>query len=301
MERLQPEAAFSSRVAPTELVEVTNPRHAEALQKLERGYEMATSEDGFRSYLKVIANLWQYSPRNMMMIFSQNPEASLVNSYDRWKNSGRQVKKGERGMQIFYPQHRFMEDENPHTGLPEKRKMLTGFGVGNVWDVAQTDGPPIVRPEPSDAFGTTDIAGEIDKRVSLFAIGEGLHLEKRKLPDNVRGYYSPMGSQIVLNESLPNDDGKLKTLMHETAHWKAGHGTTGHQGRDLSELVAEGSAFATLDYFGINTSMYSFDYLASWTRTPDVMKLAMPQIGQITKQLIGAINGEKIKEAEQWL
>ena len=81
-------------------LDATNPTHLEALQKLERGYEAVTREPGFKAYLDVLAKLYTYSPRNVMLIFAQRPDATLVNSYDRWKASGRQVKKGSRGIQI---------------------------------------------------------------------------------------------------------------------------------------------------------------------------------------------------------
>src|SRR5215207_3749563 len=142
--RYRPEAALATDISVSTCVETkplveapppavaygldaTNPKHLDALQKLERGYAAVTREPGFKAYLDVLAKLYTYSPRNVMLIFSQRPDATLVNSYDRWKESGRQVKKGSRGIQIFYPQHRVVDDLDPNTGDPVTRKALVGF------------------------------------------------------------------------------------------------------------------------------------------------------------------------------
>ena len=80
---------------------------------------------------------------------AQRPEATLVNSYERWTQLGRQVRKGEHGIKIFYPKHRVIEAEDEGTGEKRKRLMLTGFGIGNVFDVSQTEGDPLPEPPRS--------------------------------------------------------------------------------------------------------------------------------------------------------
>ena len=80
-----------------------SPRHREALAQLEAGYALACSNEGFQQYLQVVSHLYSYSPRNVMLIFAQMPTATMVNAYERWQDTGRQVKKGERGLKIFLP------------------------------------------------------------------------------------------------------------------------------------------------------------------------------------------------------
>ena len=282
-------------------LDATNPTHLEALQKLERGYEAVTSEPGFKSYLDVLSKLYTYSPRNVMLIFAQRPDATLVNSYDRWKASGRQVKKGSRGIQIFYPQHHFVDDVDPDTGDPVKRKALVGFGIGNVFDVSDTDGPPIEAPTKTPVtFGVSPEATELDHKASSWGIGEGIILEKRPSLMGERGRYSPLENRIVLSEELPDDDGKVKTLVHELAHYAAGD-KAGWQGRSLSELIAEGTAYTVLQAAGIDTADYAFPYLRSFTDSPGAFKLAIPEIAKHSRKLITDFSSEDPSTMEEWV
>ena len=158
-------------------------RQREALEKLEIAYEATCSDAGFQAYLGVLSHLYLYSPRNVMLIFAQRPDATAVNAYDRWQDAGRQVRKGSQGITIFYPKHRVLEVENETTGEPEKRRILTGFGLGAIFDITDTDGPPIAPPQPpAEAFNTTADAVAVDRTVSAFLIGEGLRLEKKAMP-----------------------------------------------------------------------------------------------------------------------
>ena len=277
-----------------------SPRHREALEKLEAGYALACSNEGFQQYLQVVSHLYSYSPRNVMLIFAQMPEATMVNAYERWQAAGRQVRKGERGLKIFFPMVRVLEIENESTGEPEPRRVLTGFGIGNVFDVSQTDGPPLEPPQPpEERFGTTAVAKELDRRLATFLIGEGLRVETKPLP-KVRGYLDPEKREVALNAELADDDGKAKTLAHETAHYLAGD-TAGWEGRPLREFVAEGSAYAALLAMGVDTSGYSLDYIKWWTREPGMVKTAMPEIALVTKKLIAIMEGERPEAMGDWL
>ena len=267
---------------------------------MEAGYALACSNEGFQQYLQVVSHLYAYSPRNIMLIFAQMPTATMVNSYERWQAAGRQVRKGEKGLKIFFPMFRVVGLESETTGEMEQRQTLTSFGSGNVFDVSQTDGPPIESPQPpQDRFGTTAIARELDRRLATFLIGEGLRVETKPLP-TVRGYLDPAKREVVLNAELADDDGKTKTLAHETAHYLAGD-TAGWEGRPLREFIAEGSAYAALLAMGVDTSAYSFDYIKWWTRELGMVKRAMPQIAGVTRKLIAIMEGERPEEMGHWL
>jgi antirestriction protein ArdC len=276
-----------------------SPRHREALAKLEQGYEMACSDAGFKAYLHVVSHLYAYSPRNVMLIFAQMPDATMVNAYERWQEAGRQVKKGERGLKIFYPQHRIVTIADD-AGEEEWHRILTGFGIGNVFDVSQTDGPPLAPPRPpEERFGTSDVADALTDRLAAFLIGEGLRVEQKPLA-KVRGYFDPGKREIALNDTLPRDDGWLKTLGHEAAHYLAGD-VAGWEGRPLREFVAESSAYAALLALGVDTSGYSLDYITWWTREPKMVKTAMPEIAAVTRKLIAIMEGERPEVMGDWL
>jgi hypothetical protein len=185
-------------------------------------------------------------------------------------------------------------------GQLETRKVLTGFGEGNVFDVSQTDGPDFELPTPSTNFSTTDGALELDKRVSLYGMGKGVVFEQKTLPERMRGYFEIRNNRIVMNDQLPADDGRLKTLTHELIH-ALEYGKTGREGRDLSEVIAEGGAYTFLGYHGIDTSDYSFPYVASYAFDKDVLKLALPRIAAVTKELITGIEVEDPEAAVEWL
>lgn len=277
-----------------------SPRHREALAKLEAGYEMACSNEGFRQYLRVVSHLYAYSPRNVVLIFAQMPDATMVNSYDRWQESGRQVRRGSTGIKIFYPQFKVHRVDDEQAGEEEVVRRLTGFGIGNVFDVSDTDGPPIEIPRaPQERFDTTEEARQVDRAVSSFLIGEGLRLEQKSMTGK-RGYFDPEEREIALNAELPDDDGRAKTLVHEAAHYLAGD-KGGWKGRDLREFVAEGSAYAALLSRGVDTGAYSIPYLQWFTREPDMMAIAMPQIAIVTQKLIAVMDGERPEAMGEWL
>jgi antirestriction protein ArdC len=287
-------------VAPDQDISALPPRHREALAKLEHGYALACSSEGFQQYLRVVSHLYAYSPRNVVLVFAQMPDATMVNSYERWQAAGRQVRHGERGLKIFYPRHRLVAVEDDDEEEEERRRVLTGFGVGNVFDVSQTDGPPIEPPTPpQERFGTTDVAGALTDRLACFLIGEGLRVETKPLP-KVRGYFDPEKGEIALNDALPRNDGWLKTLGHETAHYLAGD-TAGWEGRPLREFVAESSAYAALLAAGVDTSAYSLDYIRWWTQEPGMVKTAMPEIAVVTRKLMTIMAGERPDEMGEWL
>jgi antirestriction protein ArdC len=302
-----PKKPFADAIAPSPAgvtmsdaeLATLSPRHRGALEKLEHGYEMACSNDGFRQYLRVVSHLYAYSPRNVMLIFAQMPDATMVNAYERWRSAGRQVRKGERGLKIFYPQHRVVTMETD-AGEEERHHLLTGFGIGNVFDVRQTDGPPLAPPTPpEERFATSDVAGALTDRLAAFLIGEGLRVEQKPLP-KARGYFDPDKREIALNATLPRDDGWLKTLGHETAHYLAGD-TGGWEGRPLREFVAESSAYAALLAMGVDTSSYSLDYIKWWTTQPGMVKTAMPEIAAVTKKLIAILEEERPEAMGEWL
>lgn len=300
----QPNTAPLREALPSDLPAASpeapiNPRHQAAIEKLNMGIERASNEPGYRAALDIFKHLYAYSPLNQLRIYGQFPDATLVNSYDRWKQSGRQVKKGERGIKIYFPQFRIFEMEN-HRGQVEMRKVLTGFGEGNVFDISQTDGPDFEIPQPNTDFSTTEGAFELDKRVSLYGMGKGIVFEQKTLPERLRGYFEVRNNRIVMNDRLPADDGRLKTLTHELIH-AIEHGKQGSQGRDLAEVIAEGGAYTFLGFHGIDTADYSFPYVTSYAFDKDVLKLALPRIAAVTKELITGVEDEIPEEARDWL
>jgi hypothetical protein len=206
------------------------------------------------------------------------------------------VRRGEKAIWIMVPYKQRFED--PGTG--EEGYRVTGFGLGNMFDVSQTEGqllpePPPVQPE----FGETDAARRAERRLSLWLLGQSVQLEKGYTYPS-RGYYVPGIPTIRLNEFLPDNDGKAKTLCHAATHHVAAH-TTGWDSKADAEVVAESAAFVTLYHFGVDTGAYSLGYVAQWAGEREVFKRNREGIPRVSNTLISAIEGERPDREEEWL
>ena len=223
----------------------------------------------------------------------QQPEATLVNSYERWKTLNRQVKRGERGIKIFYPIVRTVEEVDPDTGELHAERRLTGFGIGNVFDVAQTEGEPL--PEPPDVrehVDTDDHATAVHLKLSRYLMDAGVRLSSEEMPGEKRGYWHPAQRLIAVRRTegvSPVAVGPTRTLVHEAAHFLADH--RGQIDRQDAEAVAEGAAFVTLSHFGLDVGESSFPYIAGWAQDKEVLKRNLGEIQKVASGLITAIEG----------
>lgn len=276
-------------------------RIAGILQQLEAGIDGILDDEGFARYLRVMARFPGYSPTNVALIMMQQPEATKVAGYRTWQSLGRQVRKGETGIKIFVPfRRRSARTPNPEaeegSDAEETQKQraplgaVTGFGLGTVFDVAQTEGDPLPEP-PSvqEIAGTSDLGRSIDLRLSRWLLDEGLTLIKEET-GRARGYYQPTTKKIALSERGSGDQ-QTKTLVHEAAHYVADH--RGQVERRDAETVAESSAFVVLTHFGLDTSGYSFPYVATWAEDRTVLKRNLDEIQSVSRTLIEAIAAEQ--------
>ena len=298
--RVIPEAAALAAPAGTPPDTLTTEKPLSPAERLLiAGVETVRTNEGFLNWLKVAAKFHEYSLHNQILIAMQKPDATRVMGYRKWQDVGRQVNKGESAIKIFYPQFGIVEQEDPDTGEKKKAQILRGFGIGNVFDVSQTDGEPLPEgPTFGDLNEPNAIAREVNLRLSRWLIEEGLLMESKDFPGNAHGFYNPGKNQIVMrqNESVdPLNLMKTKTLVHEAAHYIAGHGTEERyptqEERSTAELVAEGSAYITLEHFGLDTSSYSWVYIAHWGGTPEQVKTNLDVISRVSKTVINAIDG----------
>jgi antirestriction protein ArdC len=279
--------------AETEVFDARTQQQREALAKLEQGTEAILTSEGFQAYLTMAAKFHRYSFQNTLLIMIQKPEASLVNAYDRWTQLGRQVKKGEHGIKIFYPAFRKIKEEDPETGEEREVKRLASFGVGHVFDVSQTEGDPL--PEPPDVrehLETDDAATAVHLKLSRFLMDEGVHLTFEELYGHKRGYWSPDKCLIAVRHTegvSPFAVGPTRTLVHEAAHFLADH--RGQVERVDAEAVAEGAAFVTMSHFGLEVGDASFPYIAGWAKDRAVLKRNLGEIQKVASGLITAIEG----------
>jgi antirestriction protein ArdC len=223
----------------------------ELLTKLSEGIAALTSSDNWREYLTVQAKFAHYSPRNAMLILYQDPYATRVASYKRWESMGRQVRKGEHGLRILAPM--LHQDLNEETG--EKQTSIRGFRLVPVFDVAQTEGDPL--PEIVHLLAGDDVAGHFAQLCSV-AESLGSSVQDAEFEDGRNGDFTPATKVIRVKASNPPRQ-RVKTLAHEL-----GHALLHKDAEPLAELEAESVAFVVCQRLGVDTSDYSFGYVASW-------------------------------------
>jgi antirestriction protein ArdC len=261
-------------------------RLKDALQALEHGIDSILSGESFASYLQTLARFHSYSFGNVLLIRAQRPEATRVAGYRKWLELGRQVKKGEQGIKILVPfKHKAAVAEEDG----EDTFVVKGFGVGTVFDVAQTDGDPLPDPPVVERIG-----GASDRGMRLF-VDLLDYLEFQNVPvmredtKPANGYFDPKRRRVALDVDLDGDQ-VAKTLTHEACHVVAGH-TLGMNSRDV-ETVAESAAFVVLNHYGIDSSGYTFPYVANWALDRTILKRNLGAVQQTAHRIIVDLEGE---------
>lgn len=286
-----------------------NEQMKEITDKLKQGiYEVFESER-FKNYLNVMSKFHNYSFNNTMLIAMQNPNATLVAGYQSWKKFGRHVIKGSKGIKVIAPApykiKKEMEKIDPNTkkpvigkdGNPIMQEMditIPAFKVVSVFDVSQTEGkelPSIVN----------ELSGDVDKYAELFNILEQISpvpVEFEKIEKNgAYGYYHSGDKRIALNEGM-GELQNLKTLIHEIAHAKL-HDTEEQKinvpDRRTCEVQAESVAYTVCQYLGLDTSDYSFSYVAGWSSGKELpeLKKSLETIRQTASDIITKIEDKR--------
>jgi len=263
-----------------------------ALSTLEQGIDGILDSQSFAAYLATMAKFHHYSAGNVLLITLQAPEASRVAGYQRWKQLGRQVKLGEKGIKILVPHVHKRTDEE--TG--EEERIVRNFGLGTVFDVSQTEGNPLPEPPVAREIRESSDAGvALFGHLMRFVEGEGVTVEREDLTQ-AHGYYAPGERRIALGCHLVGDQ-RTKTLAHEAAHFVADH--RGWSRREDAETVAESVAFVVLNHYGIDASDYSFAYVATWAHDRAVVKRNLDAIQRTAHALIDGIEGADHREDER--
>ena len=256
----------------------------EITDKLEAGIQALFESEAFKNYLKTLSKFHDYSLNNTILIAMQKPDATLVAGYTAWqKNFGRQVQKGEQGIRILaptpYKKQMEVDRVDPITRQPIlnpdgstakelKEVMVPAFKVVNVFDVSQTDG----RPLPT--IGVVELTGSVSNYEMFFeALKRScpVPIGFEDIPSGAKGYYHTVDQRIALQEGM-SEVQTAKTLIHEMAHQKL-HSIDPKElppeeprlTRNAKEVEAESVAYTVAQHYGIETSDYSFAYIAGWS------------------------------------
>lgn len=266
------------------LSEMIKTKNTAALnQHLQDGIKQYFNSDTYKQYLEGMAHFNNYSPRNIQLIMSQFPEASMVASFQEWRKRNGSVKKGEKAIYIQAPVSVMKKDENgkpilnPETGEKETVTYFKPVPVFDIKQVSPQEGKELNLPK---AMGTIPEQLDKDYYQNVYRSLRDISQNNNKVPIRFRelgredGFYSPQTNEIVIKKGMSYER-TLSTLIHEMAHSELHNKQSlterfdGKLTRSTKELQAESIAYVVSNHLGFDTSQESFPYLASWSREKD--------------------------------
>ena len=244
-------------------------------QRLSEGVSRLVDGHEWQAWLQVAAKFSTYSFRNSMLIYLQDPEATAVAGYKAWQTSfGRQVNKGEKGIRIFAPilARTQATDRDGHPildadGRPKRQSSIIGVKPTSVFDVRQTTGPDLPeQPRPQLLKGQAP-PGVWDN-LAAFIESRGYTVQRGDC-GQANGITRFADKTITLRPDI-DDVAALKTLFHEAGHMLL-HAPSDEQAlwspvscRGVAEVEAESVAFLALSAHHVDSSQYTFAYVAGW-------------------------------------
>ena len=303
---------------------LTSEKPAEKLKeitdRLEQGIAELFDSERYREYLKVMSKFHNYSFRNTVLIAMQKPDASLVAGFSAWKNNfERNVMKGQKGIKIIAPSPYKIKQEmqkiDPHTQKPiigkdgkpvteEKEVTIPAYKVVSVFDVSQTEGKEL--PD----IAVDELTGDVDRYKDFFAALEKtspVPIAFENIEGGSHGYYHLEDKRIAINEGM-SELQTLKTAIHEIAHAKLHDIDLNapkdeqqpHVDRRTREVEAESVAYTVCQHYGLDTSDYSFGYVAGWSsgRELSELKSSLETIRSAAAEIINSID-ENLAELQK--
>ena len=285
----------------------------EITDKLEEGLKELFESEKYKTYLSTMSKFHNYSFNNTLLIAMQKPEATLVAGYKAWqKNFERHVNKGEKAIRILAPAPYKIKEErdklDPVTGemmfdengMPQKEQVevtIPAFRAVSVFDVSQADGKPIPELEAQELLSTVE--GYEDFAQALMNVAP-VSIGFEDIPGDSKGYFHTEEKRIAVQENM-SESQTLKTMVHEVAHSilhnKEINGDdlmeTSAKDRNTKEVEAESVAYTVCQHFGIDTSDYSFGYIAGWSNGKEMkeLKSSLDTIRKTASELITGIEG----------
>jgi antirestriction protein ArdC len=272
---------------------------AEITKKLEEGIQSLFESDNYKNYLNTLSKFHNYSPGNAMLIFMQRPDATYVAGYNAWKDKfSRQVQKGEKGIKIIAP----MPFKHKDTAADGTEVDVSGirFKVTTVFDVSQTKGEPLpqlgISQLPDDLI-SQEVADQYKRLFSALEATSPVPVGFENITSGAKGYYSQAEKRIAIHNanSFPQ---QIKTLVHEITHArlhdldKNAPENEPRPDRRTREVEAESIAYTVCSHYGLDTSEYSFAYIAGWSSGKD-MKELKSSLQTIQKGAAAIINDSK--------
>ncbi|NBI88034.1 DUF4316 domain-containing protein [Lachnospiraceae bacterium] len=307
----QPEA----QPRPVNPIILTADKPAEKLKeitdRLEQGITELFDSERYKEYLQVMSKFHNYSFNNTLLIAMQKPDASLIAGFNAWKNNfGRNVMRGEKGIRILAPSpykiRQEVEKKDPQTGktvtdsngkpvTETKEIQIPAYKVVAVFDVSQTEG----RELPS--ISANELTGDVEQYEDFFAALEKtspVPMGFEKIEGTAHGYYHLEEKRIAIDEGMSQLQ-NLKTAIHEIAHAKLhdidlnAPEQPDRPDRRTREVQAESIAYTVCQHYGLDTSDYSFGYVAGWSSGRELaeLKTSLETIRATAAEIINTIDG----------
>lgn len=259
----------------------------QTLDKLEAGVMEFFTSEKFITYLQVMSKFHTYSANNQVLIAMQMPEATAVAGYNSWiRNFDRHVKNGEKSITILAPMKvkiKIDTDRRDADGkvIQEERETIK-FRPVSVFDVSQTEGKPLPQI-------ISELTGDVSRYEQLLDAARKAApypIEIGAVEGSAKGWCNYAQEKIVIKEGM-SEAQTLKTAFHETAHARI-HGGDTDKSREQKEVEAESIAYVVCSHFGLDTSDYTFGYVATWAGRQDInlLKQSMQTISQTAKSII---------------
>lgn len=270
---------------------VTSKKLDDISKTLERALdELADSLDSgksetLRTYLAAIGRFPQYSFGNALLIHQQRPDATHVAGFSRWKELGRSIRKGEKGIAIRAPLL-YADKENP-----KQEKVVRGFKVAHVFDVSQTHGEPL--PELDNVRGDP---GRHLESLRAFAGNRGIELEYSIAISPAQGRSS--GGKITLLPDLHRAD-EFSVLSHELAHELLHHRDGKRPLKTVRETEAEAVAFAVCSAVGLEARSACSDYIQLYQGDRGTLEQSLARIQGAASEILSAILPNALEPARE--
>ena len=285
-------------------------RVAELVGKLEQGLKEVFESDKYKDYLNTMAKFHNYSLNNSLLIHQQMPEATLVAGFNSWaKNFDRHIKKGSKGIKIIAPAPYTIKKEQPLIDMRTKQPILNAdgtakttevevkvpaFKVTTVFDISQTYGKDL------PTIGINELSQDVDRAKDFIEALKRISpvpVEFGETKGESKGFYSPTDQSITVKDGM-SDAQTIKTMVHEISHAKLHNPEAlkeeeNQKSKGTLEMEAESVAYIVCQHFGIDTSDYSFGYIAGWSEGKGVeeLKESMQTIRDTAGEMINRVEG----------
>ncbi len=272
------------------MAEKLEQKMKEITERLDQGVKELFTSEKYKEYLKTMSQFHNYSFNNTLLIAMQKPEATLVAGFSAWnKKFNRQVKHGEKGIKIIAPVPIRIKEEtekfDPETNEPvlrsdgqpeteEVEHVIPRFRMVTVFDISQTYGEPLPELDTPELMGSVENFEIFMKAIEMMSPAS---MHYAQIEGDAKGYYSNNNKEIVLQEGM-SEKQTMKTAVHEVTHAMCHDRNVmerlgEEKNQTTKEIEAESVAYTVCSYFHLDTSDYSFPYIAGWSSDMDRKEL----------------------------